>query len=504
MASETYHTYRSSSGGRTPPASYIDDEQDRMKQRMKEFEERCRKWREEFFSKDSTLNSVPLATDFEVPSSFGNQDSYFARPIVSGGASTLHKGFVEDGRDGKKVYKVELEIGDFHSNELDISTRGKMLIVKGDREIRAGSTTETKTFSREITLPDYVDATNLNAYLIDNNLTGGSTMKSVSSLTAAFNSKLIVEAPIVNDIYYSRRSGINSAVSRGPSPAFNSSTYRAFSPKFGASEQLNTTKTSSHYSSTKNLTRLSNQDLTSTPKQTIYVASPVHTTYDTSKSYSSSANDELVPGYPLYSKEDGYMIYKFNLNGFDQSEIHLSITEYRTLEIKACKEIADSLGKTYREFKREIQLDANMDVNRIKNVLSHDGILTLKLPVLSSSSSQSMSPKFIVNGSLKNATTVDANNNSSANGFREFYSNTGKLVKLTCDLNGYDPENLKILLSAQNELKIVAQRFDKTGSSSRLQKQCTKQYCLPSYIQPESMKAVMSRDGTLTVDFNNN
>ena len=91
-------------------------------------------------------------------------------------------------------------------------------------------------------------------------------------------------------------------------------------------------------------------------------------------------------------------------------------------------------------------------------------------------------------------------------GFREFYSDNGKLAKLTSDFRGYNPENVKIILSANNVLKVTAQQFEATspGTKGSVQKECTRQYTLPGWIQPEQMKAIMSRDGILTVDFTNN
>lgn len=92
-----------------------------------------------------------------------------------------------------------------------------------------------------------------------------------------------------------------------------------------------------------------------------------------------SLSPELIQGYPMYDATEACVVYKFDLSGFDQSEIHLTITNERVLEIRACKEVRDDLGKIYKEFKREIHLEPEVDDKLIKNVL-HDGILTLKIP----------------------------------------------------------------------------------------------------------------------------
>jgi HSP20 family molecular chaperone IbpA len=105
---------------------------------------------------------------------------------------------------------------------------------------------------------------------------------------------------------------------------------------------------------------------------------PFYTTTSQSN-LNQSQSPELIAGYPVYDSNEACVVYKFDLSGFDQSEIHLTITSERILEIRACKEIRDELGKIYREFKREIHLEPEVDDKLIKNVL-HDGILTLKIP----------------------------------------------------------------------------------------------------------------------------
>ena len=40
-----------------------------------------------------------------------------------------------------------------------------------------------------------------------------------------------------------------------------------------------------------------------------------------------------------------------------------------------------------------------------------------------------------------------------------------------------------------------------SNNNGTVQKECTRQYTLPHWIQPENMKATMSRDGILTIDF---
>lgn len=71
-------------------------------------------------------------------------------------------------------------------------------MLKGDREVKAGSSTETKTFNRELTVPEYVDLEKMTAFLMDKD-----PARSVKS------NFLMLEAPIVMEKYTYRRSAFD-------------------------------------------------------------------------------------------------------------------------------------------------------------------------------------------------------------------------------------------------------------------------------------------------------
>ncbi len=55
--------------------------------------------------------------------------------------------------------------------KLQVRTEGRQLIVKGDRELVAGTASESKQFNREITLPDFVEPTSVTSFLSEGVLT---------------------------------------------------------------------------------------------------------------------------------------------------------------------------------------------------------------------------------------------------------------------------------------------------------------------------------------------
>lgn len=102
------------------------DINDRMSARMRDFEEECRRWRENFFNESrfdssgfpssSVIQSRPrMRLDFPDFPEFGTIDWPTFRGSASGFGSTSsgasHRSFIEEDNDGRKRYKVQLEIG---------------------------------------------------------------------------------------------------------------------------------------------------------------------------------------------------------------------------------------------------------------------------------------------------------------------------------------------------------------------------------------------------------
>ena len=158
------------------------DIREKMNQRMRDFELESQKWREQFHSGGSNLNretfldSRPrMAVNFpdfpEYSSPIGRLGNGFGQPGLAVAQTTSHKSFIEEDDNGNKKYKMVFEIGDFKPQEIQVKTEGRNLVVKGDREVQAGSATESKQFNREITLPDFVEPTSVTSFLSDGILT---------------------------------------------------------------------------------------------------------------------------------------------------------------------------------------------------------------------------------------------------------------------------------------------------------------------------------------------
>ena len=147
-ANSRYSTFQSGASNGCHSAfemGSMNDETDRIKQRMKEFEDRCKRWREDFFAKErhqqqqqqpASMPDPPLSfTDLNNNNCCSAALSHMSG-VASGASSipftsTLHKSYIEDTADGGKKYKIEFDIGDFNQNELQISTNGRALTVKG-------------------------------------------------------------------------------------------------------------------------------------------------------------------------------------------------------------------------------------------------------------------------------------------------------------------------------------------------------------------------------------
>jgi len=325
---------------------------------MRDFEDECRQWREKFFneprndsnafppSSTSLVNSKPrMRVDFPDFPEFGGSDWPAFRGSASGLGSTPstsgQRAFIEEDNDGRKKYKIQFDIGEFRPEELNIKVDGRMLIVKGDRQVKVGNATESKQFNRELTLPEFVDVKTLQSYLAD-------------------DGQLTMEAPVLMDRVYSD-SGASSLTS-------SSGTFRQSSPGC----VVDTTFTASNRSqpSLSNFGLGSNQSTgssfsssyrqeSSSSSNTGSTNFPVRDQYSsTIVSNSSPMSFSTITARPEFSNSDRNdgtknVSYKFNLSEFAPEDIAIQVNE-TMLKISALRQEQDSRGTSYREFKREI------------------------------------------------------------------------------------------------------------------------------------------------------
>jgi HSP20 family molecular chaperone IbpA len=487
------------------------DIRDKMNQRMREFEDESRKWREQFLSSSgfgpttntttgiehrpkmfvnfpefpefgtSPFNSSPLS------SRFGHPSAGFGAPFPSASALTqsTHKSFIEEDDNGHKKYKMQFEIGDFKPNEIQVRTEGRQLVVKGDREVVAGTASESKQFNREITLPDFVEPTSVTSYLSEGILT--------------------VEAPVQLDrIGYSNSSN----------PLNN---HLANSSSSTSSSTSTSTIRNSPFRDNSSPAKLVQQQQSSTQKRSsdlLNSSSASSSSFNNSTSHFSNESSNLNNNSNfsntillnnnnntnnVSNNNSQPVVYKFNMSEFRPEDIAITVTD-TTLKIHALREETDlrGNGKTYREFKREIGLPQGADVKRLKNSLQSDGTLTIEIPVqdnnnlrppLSPTGFNKQFSNFSLNDNNLTQQTTAANTNSSllsssssaANGGLIDQTNTGKELKLTFDLTGYKPEDLNIKVIDNNVLKVHAVHIDNTRGN-QIHREYTRYYLYISFI----------------------
>jgi HSP20 family molecular chaperone IbpA len=434
------------------------DIREKMNQRMREFEDESRKWREQFLTSSSLQQpaSVSGSSLLDRPRMFFNfpefpelspsftsplssrlaaRDNFF--PSANGSlqqpfAQTSHKSFMEEDDQGQKKFKVTFDIGDFKPSEIQVKTDGRQLIVKGDREVNAGTATESKQFNREITLPEFVEPTSVQSFLSEGVLT--------------------VEAPIQMDrLAYSSSQPIttqSSSVSTSSSGMRNSPLRDTQSPG---------------RSILRNAAQQQQQPLVPQPPAT-----------------------QLFSNYEAQSQSP--VVYKFNMAEFKPEDIAITVTD-TTLKVHAVREESDfqSSGNTYREFKREIGLPHGADVKRLKNSLQPDGTLIIEIPVVDNAGHRPPLSPSNLSKQFGNFSLDDNNNNSRVASSQAVHSqppppppqpqssslasntnsgglinsvNDGKDLRLTFDLTGYKPEDLSIKVIDNNTLKIHAVHID--------------------------------------------
>lgn len=531
------------------------DIRDKMNSRMREFETESQKWREQFLS-GSSLSSQPsllenrprmlvnfpdfpeLSSGFSSPMNRIGSGSSFGAPSLAMAQTTSHKSFIEEDDHGNKKYKMVFEIGDFKPSEIQVRTEGRTLAVKGDREVQAGSATESKQFNREITLPDFVEPTSVTSFLSDGILTleapvlldrlGYGNSASNNAITNSSTSSTMRNSPF-RDMDSPSRLGNASLLS---APFGRDSFLKGRDDMLGGFNtpfftDMNFSQSpSSSVSSQQQQHQLQQQhqqqQIQQQQLQQQQSAAAISAQQQQQQSKQQSSQSAVA------NSQSNAASYKFNMSEFRPEDISITVTD-TTLKIHALREEMDGgSGKTYREFKREIGLPEGSDVKRLKNALQPDGTLTIEIPVqdnanlrppLSPSSIDAKFDNFSLNEKSSAASLAAASqqqqqqqsqqalsqqqdnsvaNTNTASGLIG-QSNDGKELKLTFDLTGYKPEDLSIKVIDNNTLKVHAIHID-NSRGNQIHREYTRQYILPDGLQPEFLRARMSENGTLTVE----
>jgi len=355
--------------------------------------------------------------------------------------------------------------GEFRPDELNVKVEGRMLIVKGDRQIKVGNATESKQFNRELTLPEFVDIQNLQSYLND-------------------DGTLIMEAPVLLDRVYNDRAlaSSSSAYRRSASPSrlvdstFIGSGRQQQPPPLSTnnynygnnqSSSYSTTSSSSSFRQDGPVYRDSNNFRRSSPLRDQYssTTSSASTLIGGGSVHNNNNNFSTTPFSTLSSRPDyernesgKNVTYKFNLSEFAPEDIAIQVND-TMLKITALKQERDGRGSSQREFRREIGkkktacqfeliysstfllgLPVGAEPKNLTNTLSADGILTIQIPVRDyrppiSPTYQTQQFNLPANRSL---------NDSYAVGDQQ--------LKLTFDLSGYKPDDVSVKVN-DNVLK---------------------------------------------------
>lgn len=449
---------------------------DRMSTRMRDFEEECRRWREKFFDEPrSEQGAFPSSTssalahskprmrvDFPDFPEFGGGGGGVDWPTFRGSASGLgttsntagQRAFIEEDNDGRKKYKIQFDIGkerlegnqlaltlfsfisgEFRPEELNVKIDGRMLIVKGDRQVKVGNATESKQFNRELTLPEFVDVKTLQSYLAD-------------------DGQLTMEAPVLMDRVYN--DSVPSAITTSSSTFRQSSPGRVVDTTFSAGRQpvslgLGNNQSNSYSSSFRQESSSSSNNNNNTGASTYHRNSPLRDQYSSASSASTLIGNQPPitfstitsrPEFASTDRNDGAknVTYKFNLSEFAPEDIAIQVND-TMLKVSALLQERDGRGSSHREFKREIGLPDGAEAKRLTNTLSADGILTIQIPVRDYR--PPLTPTLQSSQQFNLPTNIGGNDS---------YTVGDQQLKLTFDLSGYKPDDVNVKVN-DNVLK---------------------------------------------------
>ncbi|KAI3387916.1 hypothetical protein SNEBB_003016 [Seison nebaliae] len=426
------------------------DMEEQIHVKMREFEEECDRWRHDFFQrrqiKDNELPSDRVSSEHVRPS---------------------YKSFVKE-QNGRKRYFVQFFVGDFTRDELSVKVNGRNLTIDGLREISKVSAVECKKFNREITLPKFADIDNISSLLSNNGL-------------------LSIETPIFDDIYENETQQLSDFV---PHCKVESEESRNRGQYERYHHPINIAPDSKH----KN---------------------------DENEIDYRSRDRDVSNAYWEQTGESGERIlkYRFNLQGFEPNDINIQIL-CKKLKVKAIREEKNQDGTTKREFKREITLPSNADVRNLNNILTKEGYLLIDIPFIEEEQlphrkSQSGTQTYRTNQNITSNISEENNERSDdednddrevisrpvvrSNTKNEIMDVNNKELKLTLDLSDYKPKDVSVKVT--NSILKVHARHESTNLSKNIHRDYTRQFALPAWVDLETIRAEMSKDGLLAITF---
>lgn len=249
------------------------------------------------------------------------------------------------------LYFIIIFVGDFRPEELNVKVEGRTLMVKGDRQVKVGHTTESKQFNRDLTIPEFIDINTLQSYLSDDGV-------------------LTMEAPVILDRFYNN-AGSSALAS---SNTFNTSnTNRLHDSSFTSGRQplsnyggFGNNQTNS-YSSTSSTSSFRQEGPSYRETSSFARNSPLRDPYSSTSSAStligggsnninqSSTNYTTRQTSSTNDRVDARknVTYTFDLQQFAPEDISIQVND-TMLKVTAVKQQRDGRGSTHNEFRREI------------------------------------------------------------------------------------------------------------------------------------------------------
>jgi len=233
-----------------------------------------------------------------------------------------------------------------------VKVEGRMLIVKGDRQIKVGNATESKQFNRELTLPEFVDVKTLQSYLSDDGIL---TMEAPVLLDRVYNDSALTSSNTYSQSTPNRL--VDTTFTGGRQPTTNysygpnqSGTYSSTSSSSSFRQEGSGLRDTNNFR--RNSPLRDPYSSTTSSTSTLIGGGAVNTNNQAPVTFSTMTSR---PDYSINDRNDSAknVTYKFNLNEFAPEDIAIQVND-TMLKITALKQERDARGSTHREFRREI------------------------------------------------------------------------------------------------------------------------------------------------------
>jgi len=310
---------------------------------------------------------IPAKSSSSSTSSTGMSKEYSRKDSVP-----LSKNVIMEEKDGVKKMKIQLDVGDYAVNEINVTAEDQQLKIHCCKEVDDGEgNLETQEFRKTVKLPEIVDPELITSFLSQDGIL---TLECVIAVEKSEEKSEVVtndEGPITKDADGNQIIKLQYNVS-GFAPeeitvniSGNTLKMHAFHEESKKGHTTVSREFNKEFELPESADKNSLKYCVEDDLLTVLVQMPKNL-------FERQLSQEALEGSKLH--------LEFDVSSFDPEDIQVKIVG-TTLKIQAMREEIENNATVCREFSRQCVLPEWVDQNALRSYLTADGKLTIEIPM---------------------------------------------------------------------------------------------------------------------------